>query len=142
MLYLRDFNDLLKKIRFSDIEIKSLVSLKNRIEDRALSINSNISEKVAGNKQLDKTCDLIVNYVDLDSEIKVKITELERDKCRAFKAIQQLSNPLERIVLVERHLNIKSWKEIAVDLLKSERQLLNIYKSAMSNMNTEYISMC
>ena len=136
---MRDFNDLLNKIKFSDMEIKSLVSLKNRIEDRALSINSNISEKVAGNKQLDKTCDLIVTYVDLASEIKVKITELERAKCRAFKSIQQLSNPLERIVLVERHLNIKSWKEISADLLKSERQLLNIYKSAMSNMNTEYI---
>ena len=33
MLYLRDFNDLLKKIKFSDMEIKSLVSLKNRIEE-------------------------------------------------------------------------------------------------------------
>lgn len=139
---MQDFNELLKKIKFSDMEIKSLVSLRNKIEDRALSISSNISEKVTGNKQLDKTCDLVVNYVDLDSEIKFKIIELERDKGRAFKAIQQLSNPLERIVLVERHLNIKSWKEIAVDLLKSERQLLNIYKSAMSNMNTEYISMC
>lgn len=124
------------------MEIKSLISLKNKMEARALSISSNISERVTGTKQLDKTSDLIVNYVDLDSEIKIKIIELERDKERAFKAIQQLSNPLERIVLIERHFNIKSWKEISLDLLKSERQLLNIYKSAMSNMNTEYISMC
>lgn len=123
------------------MEIKSLISLKNKMEARALSISSNIYERVTGTKQLDKTCDLIVNYVDLDSEIKIKIIELERDKERAFKAIQQLSNPLERIVLIERHLNIKSWKEISLDLLKSERQLLNIYKSAMSNMNTEHVSM-
>ncbi len=58
--------DLLEHIRFADLEIKSLMTLKDRLGARALAITSNISERVSGSKDIDGVYSIVDGYVDLE----------------------------------------------------------------------------
>lgn len=118
---MQSINELLNEIRFSNIEIKSLISLKNKIESNASSINSNISEKVSGSKKSDRTANFIVDYVDLEKVIDEKLKILTDAKKIALNTINRLNNPLQRVILIERYFNDESWKSISIIIGRSEK---------------------
>jgi len=131
---LRSVRDLLEHIRFSDLEIKSLISLKDGLGARALNIKSGISERVSGSKDLDGIYSIVDDYVALEKCIFSKSKELLNDKKKAFDIIRGLDNNLHRIVLIERYLNSEPWKSIAIHIGRSEKRTRQI--------NDEAIKLC
>lgn len=69
--------ELLSRIRYCDLEIKSLIALKNKMECNAMSIKtSNSKEKVSGTKNLDCTYSIVNEYIDIESIIHTKVNNL------------------------------------------------------------------
>lgn len=128
---MRDFNDLLKKIRFSDIEIKSLVSMEKRMEDDALDVNSNVTEKISGTKNLNGVYDIVNCYIDLGQVIHDKLVQLLEDKKIALDMINTLDNSIYRIILIERYFNSQSWRSIAFLINRSEKWTRCLHRKAL-----------
>ena len=131
---MESIKDLLEHIRFADLEIKSLIAMKDRLGARALAITSNISERVSGSKDIDGVYSIVDGYVDLEKVIIDKSKGLLEDKKKAFDIIRGLDNNLHRIVLIERYLNSEPWKSIAIHIGRSEKRTRQI--------NDEAIKLC
>lgn len=125
---------LLQDVRGAILEIRSLESLKQRLQDETLLNGGPLKERVSGSKTTD-IYDKIDTYIDLEGLITYRLKGLQADKIKAFNAITALGNPLERIVLIERYLNAKSWKVIAYDLNLSVRHLHNIHRRAILHLD-------
>lgn len=123
--------DLLEHIRFSDLEIKSLMSLRDRLGARALAINSSISEKVSGSKDIDGIYSIVDDYVELEKVIIDKSKGLLEDKKKAFNIINGLDDNMHRIVLIERYFNSEPWKSIAIHIGRSEKRTRQIHDKAI-----------
>ena len=121
MYSLDSIKDLFKNIRFSDLEIKSLISLKAKMEESALNLNSNISEKVSGSKNSEGVYGIVDGYVDLEKIISDKSKSLFENKRKALDIVKCLDNPVHRIVLIERYLNSQSWKCVSILISRSEK---------------------
>ena len=117
MYSLDSVKDLFKNIRFSDLEIKSLISLKAKMEESAL----NISEKVSGSKNSEGVYGIVDGYVDLEKIISDKSKSLFENKRKALDIVKCLDNPVHRIVLIERYLNSQSWKCVSILISRSEK---------------------
>ena len=111
---MESIKDLLEHIRFADLEIKSLITLKDRLGARALAIASNISERVSGSKDIDGVYSIVDGYVDLEKVIIDKSKGLLEDKKKAFDIINGLDDNMHRIVLIERYFNSEPWKSIDI----------------------------
>lgn len=131
---MRSVRDLLEHIRFADLEIKSLMTLKDRLGARALAITSNISERVSGSKDIDGVYSIVDEYVDLEKVIIDKSKGLLEAKKKAFALINDLDDNMHRIVLIERYLNSEPWKSIAIHIGRSEKRTRQI--------NDEAIKLC
>ena len=119
--------DVLLRIKSSDIEIKSLINLKNSMRENVLSINSSISEKVSGSKNLDGVYDTVDRYLDLEEVINNKLEVLLEDKKVALGMINNLKDSMSRIILIEHYFNNKSWNDIAFRFGKSKAWVKNVY---------------
>ncbi len=118
---MKTVRDLLDHIRFSDLEIKSLMALRDRLGARALAINSSLSERVSGSKNLDGMYSIVDDYVELEKVIDEKLKILTDAKKIALNNINRLNNPLQRVILIERYFNGESWKSISIIIGRSEK---------------------
>ena len=121
---MESIKDLLEHIRFADLEIKSLMTLKDRLGARALAITSNISERVSGSKDIDGVYSIVDGYVDLEKVIIDKSKGLLEAKKKAFALINDLDDNMHRIVLIERYFNSEPWKSIAILLVEVKKELV------------------
>lgn len=119
---MESIKDLLERIRFADLEIKSLMTLKDRLGARALAITSNISERVSGSKDIDGVYSIVEGYVDLEKVIIDKSKGLLEAKKKAFAIINDLDDNMHRIVLIELYFNSEPWKSIDILLVRSEKR--------------------
>lgn len=128
---MESIKDLLERIRFADLEIKSLMTLKDRLGARALAITSNISERVSGSKDIDGVYSIVDGYVDLEKVIIDKSKGLLEAKKKAFALINDLDDNMHRIVLIERYFNSEPWKSIAIHISRSEKRTRQIHDKAI-----------
>ena len=87
--------------------------MEKRMEDDALDVNSNVTEKISGTKNLNGVYDIVNCYIDLGQVIHDKLVQLLEDKKIALDMINTLDNSIYRIILIERYFNSQSWRSIA-----------------------------
>ena len=124
----------LRNVRFMTFELRSLLVLRDRLSEDVLSLKSTISEPVSGTKDIDRLYAKVDTCVDLDVIVDTKIYDLKQQRTRLFDGIMRLGDANERVVLIDRYLNAKSWKEMSSDMRLSERQLRNIHNSAILHL--------
>ena len=127
--------DFLIKIRRFEIEIKTLIDLKNRMKENILTLNSNISEKVGGSKNLNRIEKDVINYVNLERVIEDKIRTLEENKKLALSIINNLNDTVYKVILIERYINNESWDNISFVLKKTKRWTRSLHNSALIEVN-------
>ena len=97
------------------------MALRDRLGARALAINSSLSERVSGSKNLDGMYSIVDDYVELEKVIDEKLKILTDAKKIALNNINRLNNPLQRVILIERYFNGESWKSISIIIGRSEK---------------------
>lgn len=81
------------------------------------------------------TLDRLLNYRD---RLNNEWDELIKAKKQIKSTIDSLSDDIQRLVLVERYINYKSYEDIARNLGYSVRQIHNIKKQAIKNISLNF----
>ena len=72
--------------------------------------------------------------VELESLVDSKIDEQIALKAETLETIMKLSDRRQRLVLMEYYVEMKTFEQVAVDLHYSWRQVMNIHKYALKEV--------
>ena len=123
----------LRKARELDTLVHTKLSEIDRLRELAECLSSpRMGDKVSSNKG-NTSMQTVDKIVDLQAEIRKEITELVSLIGEIHEKIELLENPIEKAVLTERYINMKSWEEIAEILGYTVRQTLNIHGRALKH---------
>jgi len=126
----------LKKMRFLNVEIESLLREKERIKN-SISLASRTMDGT-GSKPSgtgDPTALMAIKIIErteeLEREINLRIDELYDLKQSALHAINKLQDDRHRVLLQLRYFEGLSWEEIARKMHYSRRGVLYIHGDAL-----------
>lgn len=123
----------LRKARELDALVHTKLSEIDRLRELAECLSSpRMGEKVSSNKG-NTSMQTVDKIVDLQAEIRKEIAELVSLIGEIHEKIELLENPIEKAVLTERYINMKSWEEIAEIISYSERNTKYIHGRALKN---------
>jgi DNA-directed RNA polymerase specialized sigma subunit len=123
----------LRKARELDTLVHTKLSEIDRLRELAECLSSpRMGEKVSSNKG-NTSMQTVDKIVDLQAEIRKEIAELVSLIGEIHAKIELLENPIEKAVLTERYINMKSWEEIAEIISYSERNTKYIHGRALKN---------
>ena len=123
--YLNQARTLDRERRVKETEVENL-----KKDVQALNSPS-FGERVVGSHE-NKSMSDVDKIVDMEAEIKSEINILIDLKREIRGKIGQLKKAEHRIVLTEYYINIKEWKDVAVDNVYSERQTYRIHGAALN----------
>lgn len=117
---------------------KEINTLNLKLEQIQAEINncvkpmekSEIQNSRNGNSQEIK----LAEYADLMTELQKRLAELRSMDIRALNVISKVQNSNERVVLIDRYINRRSWVKIQRTLHVSERTVHRIHSSALNNL--------
>jgi len=115
--------------------------IKTRLEamkeqlDFLKSTTTNIASQPAGNpvsgtKNIHKTEDAIIRYIDYEERMKKQRAILDEINT----AINNVSHPTAQVILVKRFLKNMSWDKISDELYISNSQVYRLYKEALDEI--------
>ena len=125
--------EFLNKIRYIDMMIDCKLEQINDLRDMLTSIGSPIGDKVQSSKDPDKFTDPVSKIIELEKEINDDIDKLIDLKRIARKAIEQLDNEVENMVLYKRYFENKSFEQISVEMGYSWRQIHRLHGNALKD---------
>lgn len=119
-----------KEKEINALKIK-LVKLETDINNcvRALA-KSEIQTSHASNAQEVR----LAEYADLKNEINKRIVELSAADKTVIKVIALLENSQERVILLERYINRKSWRRIYNGMYISKSTSFRLHENALDNL--------
>ncbi len=122
------------QVRFIDKRIDSKLALVNRLRDIATRVTTTFSDMPRSDSpNLQSMEDTICKIVDLENEISYDIDRLVDLRREVDKAISELSNPDEQLVLTYRYIDYRTWEQIAVALNLSVRHVARLHGRALLN---------
>ena len=131
--------EFLNKIRHIDMMIDCKCSQIKDLRDRLTSISCPMGEKVQSTKDPDKFTDPISKIIELEKEINDDIDKLIDLKRIARKAIEQLDNEVEKMVLYKRYFENKTFEQISVELNYSWRRIHQFHGDALKKLERLHI---
>lgn len=109
-------------------KVEQIVSLK----EMATKTSAGLSDMPGSpNRNIHKTENVIVMFVDMETEVKKELEELIRTKQHTMNLIRQVQDSEGRRVLEERYIHYRKWEEIASTRSYSVRQLFRIHDKAL-----------
>lgn len=124
----------LSQARVLDMLINSKQAELYKLKLMSTSISSpQISDKVQSNGQ-NVAMKIIDKIVDLQNEINTEIDNLIDLKIEIRNVIEQIPNLIERVVLIERYINCKSWEEISDIIHYEERNTHYLHGKALQHL--------
>lgn len=121
------------------IEIDKIVRAKTeqmqRLRDMQIKVGGNlVQDKVQTSPDHDKWNKISDGIMDLEREYLNEIDNLMRAKCKIKRTINELSNFSYRLILEERYVNTKDWKDVAADNNYSERRVYELHGEALKEL--------
>lgn len=71
---------------------------------------------------------------ELAEAIEYRTKELDKVKAEILETVNKVNDPLSRVVLIERYINIKSFERVAVDVNVSIRNIWRIHGRALQEV--------
>ena len=118
-----------------DCKCDQIKGLRNRLT----SISCPMGEKVQSTKDPDKFTDPVSKIIELEQEINEDIDKLIDLKRVARKAIEQLDNEVEKIVLYKRYFENKTFEQISVEMNYSRRRINQVHCDALKKLERLHI---
>ena len=118
----------LNRVRRIDKEIDSLEEMKQKTRERLESVTQNYDSDGA---QSTKDPHKYDRLVELDSLIDQRISEQILLKKDTLATITQLSDRVQRMVLIKYYLQMKTWEQVAVDMNYSYMHITRIHGYAL-----------
>ena len=123
----------LRKARELDTLVHTKLSEIDRLRELAECLSSpRMGERVSSGKG-NTSMQTVDKIVDLQDEIRKEIAELVSLIGEIHAKIELLENPIEKAVLTERYINVKSWEEIAEIIGYSDRNTRYLHGRALLN---------
>lgn len=123
----------LNQARMLDMLINAKQAELYKLKLTATSISSpQLSDKVQSGS-VNTAMRTIDKIVDMQNEINDEIDKLVDLKSEIRKKIEKLPSAIERVILIERYINCKSWEEIANAIHYAERNTQYIHGKALQH---------
>lgn len=124
----------LEQVRYIDKAIDSKLEQLYRLKDEATRATSYLNDMPrSSSPSLQHMEGVVVKIIDLERDINSSIDKLVDLKAEAMKAIGEMANPEERLILELRYLCYKSWSEIAYRLGCGESNVFKLHGRALKN---------
>lgn len=114
-----------------DAEINQLEQAKRNMLDTLTNTTPNYSGEVVSGSRNPHKYDAYVEYCE---KIDRRIDDLYAIKEEIQDAIAMVPDSTQRIVLISRYINFKTWEQIAVNLSYSRQGVLKIHASALKEI--------
>ena len=76
----------------------------------------------------------LAEYSDLRNEIQTRISKLQSDDMKVLSAIRKLEDASERVILIERYVNRKKWKDIYDEVYMSKTTCFRHHEHALEEI--------
>lgn len=130
-----DTKQYLENIRKYDRMVEVRAEELIRLRTQATNISPHYSEdKIQTSFSNDKLTLLVAEIIEKENEIK----KILRKKGLAIAQIEGLDNYNEYVVLTDRYVKGLAYKEIAVDIERSERHCIKIHDRAIAHFEEKY----
>lgn len=114
-----------------DSEINQLEQAKRNMLDTITNTTPNYSGEVVSGTRNPHKYDAYIAYCE---KIDRRIDELYAIKEEIQDAIAMVPDNMQRMILISRYVNFRTWEQIAVDLNYSRRAVLNIHAHALGEI--------
>lgn len=134
--------EFLNKIRHIDMMIDCKCEQIANLRHRLTSISSpmaNLGDRVQATLDPDKFTNTISKIIDMEKEVNDDIDKLVDLKCAARKAIEQLDDDVEKMVLYKRYFNNKTFEQISVEMNYSWRRIHQVHGNALKKLERLHI---
>lgn len=91
--------------------------------------------RVQESKSQGKTPELICKIIELDREITDNIDKLVDLKAEIMRKIDSIEDEEQRLLLILRYLNFKTWEQIAVEMNYTYKWVHEIHKRALTKFD-------
>ena len=132
MADMQDVKKYLEQLLDIDLDIQSKVTTAQRMRESLTTISAtrykvdNVQES-----NTHTTEDKMAEYMDMEKEADKMVDDLLDLKMNVIKEINKIDDRLHVIILTERYVNNKGWKEVAAIFGKEERQIHRNHGSAL-----------
>lgn len=124
-----------------DKQIRAKQTQLQRLKDMQYSIGGSLSpDKVQSTVNHDRMGDFTAAIIDLQDEYIKDITKLLGLRYEIKGIIEKVSDPMQRLILEERYVNLKRWEDIAADNNYSWNHVHRIHGKALKVIECYYIS--
>lgn len=128
---MKNANTYLNQLRLLDVQIQQREKELVRLREDAESITAKVSERVQASTS-DKLAEDVANVVDIETEISRKKAELIITRHIVIDKIHELKNPILGEILYKRHVEYKSYKEIAAELKYNVSYVRQLHSKALN----------
>ena len=125
----------LSQAMYIDQRINSKLEQVTRLRENVTNCTATLSDMPrpdSPNKQ--RMADTICKIVDLEREINEDIDKLVDLKAEARRAINEVGDPVQQLILELRYLCYKPWLEIAETIGYSEATVYRLHGEALKNI--------
>lgn len=131
-----DAKSYLEQARNINLQIDSKLEQVSSLRQLATKASSVLSPvPPSGTPNPDRLDETIAKMMDLEHEVDEEIDGLVELKASIMKAISQVPDERERVVLELRYLAFKNWAAIAETLGLHIRQVYRLHEEALKNIN-------
>lgn len=91
-------------------------------------------ERVQTTRKIDRMGDAIAQIEELIDVYARDVTRLLYMKNKISQAIEEVPDPMRRLILEKRYINFDSFEKIADDINYTERHVYNLHKKALGEI--------
>lgn len=121
----------LSRGRWIEREITALMQTRDETRSRLTRITQNYESDGA---QTTKDPHKFDALIELEFKLDERIDALYAVKAEILETISKLEDGRERLALQLYYIDMKSWEQVAVEMSYSWRQIMNIRKRAIRNI--------
>lgn len=128
---MKNANTYLNQLRLLDVQIQQKEKELEKLRSEAENITPVLSERVQTSTS-DKLITQIAKIVDIEKDIQAKKAELIIKRHIVIDKIHELKNPILVEILYKRHVEYKSYKEIAAELKYNVSYVRQLHSKALN----------
>lgn len=130
-----DAKEYLKQIARDNVVIENKLAEIRRLESLATNISSVMSDTpVQSSGNNDSVGKLVADIADKKAELQFVIDELNTDRDKRIKVIEQLEDRLQYSVIYKRYVDLMRFEDIADEKHYSTVWIFKIHKQALYNI--------
>lgn len=129
----------LEQVKEIDSKIKRLASLKERLKECMYSsAGSPEGERVQVSRNIDKFGSLYARIDNIEREINERKEEMTDLRVKLALDIDELSDFIQKQVLINRYIYLKSWQEISAKIGYTKGYIFQLHKEALKEFEKIY----